>query len=122
MVSGIKKEVHGVADYIYVPLVLAAPKLLKFENEQPAAGICYAMASGALAYTLCTDAPWGVAKIIPYKTHAAIDLCSGIFALAAPFILPVRKRNARTTLLLIGVTGLLIGALSVIGASRPGAQ
>jgi hypothetical protein len=118
MMRGIRKEEHGIADYIYVPLVLAAPKLLRFTDDQPAAGLCYAMGAGALGYSLCTNAPWGVIKLIPYKTHVVIDLCAGVLALAAPMILPVKKQNARTALLLMGITGLVVGALSLVGAAR----
>src|SRR4051812_25762315 len=67
--KGIPKEIHGYADYMYVPFVLAAPKALNFENEKAVASICYAHSALVLGYTLLTDANWGIIKVIPYEVH-----------------------------------------------------
>ncbi len=54
MIIGIPKNKHGLADYIYVPLVLAAPTIAGFTKDQQATRICYAFSAAALAYTLFT--------------------------------------------------------------------
>ena len=118
-ITGIKKKHHVFADYSYVPLVLAAPAIAGFENNKSAALTCRAFAVTALGYSLCTKAKWGVFKIIPYNVHAVLDIASGALALAISAVPNVRKdTNARNTFLLMGITGLVVGTLSLIGAKK----
>lgn len=119
MMNGITKEDHAITDYAYVPLVLAAPTLAKFEDEKAAAVLVRTMAVTVLGYSMVTDMRGSAAKLIPYKTHAAIDFASGIVALAAPWLFKFSKnKRARNTLFAMGVTGLVVGTLSLIGASK----
>jgi hypothetical protein len=119
MTIGIKQNQHAVTDYAYVPLVLAAPRLANFEHEKRASYLVRTMALTVLAYSLATDMKASAVKVIPYKTHAALDLASGILSLAAPWVLGFSKNaRARNTLLAMGVTGLIVGSLSLLGASR----
>ena len=118
MIKGLSKNRHGIADYTYVPLVLAAPELLSFTEEKATANLCYSVAGLVLGYSLLTDAPWGAVKWISYKTHAALDLGVGLATLAAPLVVKPVTQKARNTLLLMGLTGLVVGTLSLIGAKR----
>lgn len=119
MITGIKKEQHVFADYSYVPLVFAAPKLVGFSNNNTAATVCRAMSLAALGYSLLTNAKWGAYKLIPYKTHAMLDFASGVASLAIPWVFKFSKnKKARNTLLLMGLTGLVVGTLSIIGAKK----
>lgn len=116
---GIRKKHHYLADYSYVPVVLAAPVLGCFEQNRLAANVCRTFAVAALAVSLCTKAKWGVWKIIPYKLHAGIDIASGVLALAACTIPAIRKdKAAKNTFILMGLTGLLVGGLSFLGAKK----
>ena len=118
-ITGIKRDDHGFADFSYVPLVFAAPKLAGFENNKEAALICRAFSVSALAYSLCTDAKWGAAKLIPYKIHAGLDLASGALALGAVMLPQIAKNKAaRNTFIAMGLTGLIVGTLSLIGAKQ----
>lgn len=119
MITGIKKNQHVITDYSYIPMVLAAPKLVGFAENKTAAQLCRAMSLTVLGYSLLTDAKWGVVKVIPYKTHAALDFASGVIALAAPWVLKFSSdKKARNTLIAMGITGLVVGTLSVIGARK----
>lgn len=119
MITGITKENHAFIDYSYVPLVLAAPTLAAFEEEKAAAVLVRTMAVAVLGYSMITDMKGSAAKWIPYKTHAALDVGSGVLALAAPWLLGFSKnKKARNTLLAMGMAGLAVGALSMIGASK----
>lgn len=109
---------HGFTDYTYIPLVLAAPKLVGFEEEKWASKVCYILSTTVLGYSVLTDAKWGVVKLIPYKTHAALDLSVGVIALASPMLLKTSNKRARNTLLLMGITGIVVGTLSLIGARK----
>ena len=123
MITGITRDKHVITDYTYVPLVFAAPTLAGFEEEKTAATICRVLSVTVLGYSLLTDAEWGVVKLIPYKTHAAIDFATGLLSFAAPCLLKktsgkaVRKR-ATYTLLFMGVVGVVVGTLSLIGARK----
>jgi hypothetical protein len=118
-ITGIKKKRHVYADYSYVPLVLAAPLLAGFSTNKPASAICRAFAVSALGYSLCTKAKWGVWKLIPYRVHAALDLASGVLALAVSQTPVVSKdKPARLTFLAMGLTGLIVGGLSLIAAKK----
>ncbi len=116
MIEGIKKEQHWITDYSYVPLVMAAPQLIGFEDEKKVANLCYALSSTVLAYSLLTDAKWGAVKLIPYKTHASFDLAVGVIALTAASTRKIRNKKARNTLIAMGLTGITVGVLSLIGA------
>jgi hypothetical protein len=117
MIKGITKKKHFYADYSYVPLVLAAPTIADFEDDKLAAGICRAFAVKALGVSLLTDAKWGCIKLIPYKVHAILDVASGVMALAAAATPAISKnKRARNTFILMGITGLVVGGLSIIGA------
>lgn len=119
MIKGITKNQHWITDYTYVPLVFVAPELVGFERDASAATLCRVMSATVLSYSLLTDAKWGVVKIIPYKVHAALDLSTGVIALASSVM---RKgysgKKARNTLLAMGITGLVVGTLSLIGAKK----
>jgi hypothetical protein len=119
MIKGITKKQHVYADYSYVPLVLAAPTIADFEDDKLAAGVCRAFAVKALAISLLTDAKWGCVRLIPYKTHAILDVASGVMALAAAATPAISKnKRARNTFILMGITGLVVGGLSIIGANH----
>jgi hypothetical protein len=121
-IAGINKKRHVYADYSYVPAVLAAPALAGFEENKPAALICRSFALTALACSLCTKAKWGVLKIIPYPLHAGLDLASGVLALGVSRIPSIQKdKPARSTFIAMGLTGLVVGTLSLIGASKKNA-
>ncbi len=119
MIKGITKKQHVCADYSYVPLVLLAPAIAKFEEDKVASRICRSFALSSLGVSLLTDAKWGLVKLIPYKTHAIIDVATGALALAAAVTPPIcEHKRARNTFLIMGITGLVVGALSVIGAKQ----
>lgn len=119
MSIGIKRSQHGIADYVYAPLVWMAPKIAGFYLLPQATLACRAASVGALTYSLLTNAEWGAAKLIPYKAHLAIDLAVGVASLAAPWMLGVQKNSrARNTLLLMGAVSLVVGVLSVLGTRR----
>ena len=118
-ITGIKRNEHGLADFSYVPLVFAAPNITGFENNKQATLLCRTFSVSALAYSLCTDAKWGAIKLIPYKVHAGLDVASGILAFGAAILPKINQdKAARNTFIVMGLTGLIVGTLSLIGAKR----
>lgn len=118
MITGIPKDYHIIADIGYIPTVWMAPTLFDFEEEKTVATICKLSSAADVAYSLLTDAPWGAVKLISYQTHSIIDVAQGAAALTAALALPIKNKRARNTLLVMGLTGLVVGALSWIGSKH----
>jgi hypothetical protein len=77
---------HGVTDYAVGTLLTTAfPRLAGVEGTPAARQIRIAGAAHA-AYSTLTDYPLGIAKLIPYKVHLALDLVGAIALAATPFV------------------------------------
>jgi hypothetical protein len=109
----ISRKQHGVADYTYVPTVMAAPNLARFARNTTPARLSRGFASASLVNTLFTRAEWGAVKVLPFKAHLAIDAATGVAAPAAPWLFGFSNdRRARNTFLAMGVTALVVTLLS----------
>ena len=102
---------HGlIADYPYVALVGTAPETVGFADEKAATRLCRVMSGGVLLSALLTRAEWGVVRVIPFKTHLALDLASGILAFGAPYLFGFSKnKRARNVFLAMGAAGVVAG-------------
>jgi hypothetical protein len=116
----IPRPLHGVADYLYVPAVAAAPALFRFAHDRTPARLARLISGGVLVSTLVTRAEWGVFKAMPYKTHLALDFSAGVGAMALPWLAGfARDRRARNTFLVIGAISVVASLLSgVFGGAR----
>ena len=91
----IDSTLHGVTDYtVGTTLMTVFPKLVGVEGTESAAQI---RASGAFhaAYSTITDYPLGVAKLLPYKAHLAIDALGALAIGATPFVTGQWKKGRR---------------------------
>ena len=86
---------HGATDYtVGAALLTVFPKLLGIEGTRSARQIRTAGAVHA-GYSTVTDYPLGIAKLLPYKAHLALDAV-GAFALAAtPFVTGQWKKGRK---------------------------
>lgn len=115
MTQPISRELHGlIADYPYIVAVATAPEAVGFADESPTATtLCRAMAGGVLATSLMTRAEWGLMRVIPFKTHVALDYGVSLFAMAAPWLFGFSKNEkARNTFVAAGAVGLLASAMT----------
>lgn len=113
MEKPISRRQHGFADYSYVPLTLALPKLAGFEQQKTAATLTKVIAGNVLLSTLFTRAEWGVFKKIPFKTHLTLDVAMGVLIAGAPWLFGFsRHKAARNAFLALGTTSLLAGTLT----------
>lgn len=113
MKKPISRQMHGVADYAYAPLMFAAPQIMGFEDEQKAQTVCRVVGVGVLGATMLTRAEWGVYKVLPFKAHLALDVAVSLFSLAAPWIFGfTNNTNARNTFIAMGAVGGVVTALS----------
>jgi hypothetical protein len=84
----IPTRIHGVLDYLTGLALIAIPLL--FNWPQPEALIFMVLGGGALVYSLLTRYELGVFKLLPMPVHLVLDLLSGLFLVAAPFLGLVR--------------------------------
>jgi hypothetical protein len=109
----ISRAQHGLADYMYIPLVAVAPDLMNFEEEKTATTLCQVLSGGVLLSSLMTRAEWGLAPVIPFKAHLGADLAVGAFTLSAPWLFSfAHNKRARNTFLAIGAFGLVASLLT----------
>jgi hypothetical protein len=116
----IPRPLHGVADYLYVPAVAAAPALFGFAHHQTPARLAQVISGGVLASTLLTRAEWGVWKLLPYKAHLTLDFGAGLGTMALPWLAGfARDRRARNTFLVFGAISVGASLLSgLFGQAR----
>jgi hypothetical protein len=82
----ISTKVHGVLDYLVGAILIAAPWLLNFNRGGAETWVPVILGAGAILYSLITNYELSVAKVISMKTHLALDVVSGIFLAASPWI------------------------------------
>ena len=82
----IDATLHGVVDYQAGALLTTVfPKLVGIEGTRAAGQIRMAGAIHA-GYSMLTDYPLGIIKVIPYQAHLAIDAIGAVALAATPFV------------------------------------
>ena len=104
----ISTKTHGILDYLMGVLLIASPWIFGFANGGAEQWIPIILGAGALLYSMMTDYELGVFKTLSMKTHLNIDLMSGIFLAASPWIFGFSDR--------VSTPHLILGLLE-IGAS-----
>ncbi len=77
-------KLHGSIDYLAVLILLLAPSVFRFGGV--AAGLSYALGVIHLGLTVLTNYPVGLAKIIPFPVHGAIEGVEAILLVLIPFL------------------------------------
>lgn len=89
----ITTQMHGVADYITSVALITAPMLINEKKTSPESIIPMALGAGTLVTSLMTDYELGVSKNIKMPVHLGIDIASGLFLAASPWIFGFSKRT-----------------------------
>lgn len=79
-------KTHGVLDYLVGLLLLIAPWMLGFAQGGAETWVPVVLGAGAIVYSLLTNYEWGAARIIPMRVHLILDIMSGIFLAASPWL------------------------------------
>jgi hypothetical protein len=103
-------RLHGWLDDLVAATYLLGILLLRLEGGARVAAI----AGAAVHFTLTrlTNYPQGTFKLIPFRTHAFIELGEGLGVLAAAALLAASPTSARLFLAFMGLTQLGAFALS----------
>ena len=91
----VDSTLHGMTDYSVGTFLLTAfPKLAGIEGTRSARQVRTAAAIHA-GYSLFTQYPLGVVKVLPYKAHLAIDALGAVALAATPFATGQWTKGAR---------------------------
>ncbi len=97
-------RLHGWLDDLVAATYLLGILLLRLEDGPRGAAIAGAVVHFTL--TRLTNYPQGTFKLIPFRTHAFIELGEGLGILAAAALLAAAPTGARLFLGLMGLTQL----------------
>jgi hypothetical protein len=99
---------HGVTEYAAGVLFIAAPFLFGFDSDA-ATALSIIVGVLVLAIAASTDAPTGLARVVPVEIHAVVDFGLAVFLIAAPFLFSFRDEGAPTAFFIVmGVVHLLL--------------
>ena len=86
-------KVHGLLDYTVGGFIAASPWILGFAHGGAETKIPEAAGKAAVVYSLFTDYEWGVKRVIPMRQHLMLDLASGVFLAASPWLFGFAKKT-----------------------------
>jgi hypothetical protein len=113
----IPARLHGWLDDLVVLVYVAGALLLGLGGL--AAGVAFAGAAVHFTLTRLTDYPQGTIKLIPFRTHAFVELGEGLLVLAATLLLLGELAwPGKVFLVLMGGSQLVAFAFSDYGPVR----
>jgi hypothetical protein len=82
----ISTKVHGVLDYLMGLFLIASPWIFDFARGGAETWVPVVLGAGAIVYSLFTDYEYSMSRKLSMSTHLALDLWSGVFLAASPWI------------------------------------
>ncbi|TLV03969.1 SPW repeat domain-containing protein [Dyadobacter luticola] len=83
----ISTRVHARIDYIAGIIFMASPWIFNFNESVPATWTPITIGFMALMMSLFTNYEGGMVRSIPMKAHLTVDIISGAFLAASPWLL-----------------------------------
>ena len=98
---------HGTIDYLTALLLLVSPWAFTYApDDHRSMWIPFALGNFIFLYSLITDYERSIGKVIPLSVHLVLDVLSGIFLAASPWIFDFSGE--------IYLPHVILGALSVV--------
>jgi hypothetical protein len=88
-------KTHAAVDMATGPALIAAPTLLRMNGNTGATIPPRVVGSLATAYSLLTDYELGLKRVLPMRTHLALDALGGVALAATPFVTGASKKGYR---------------------------
>ena len=82
----IETKTHGYMDYLMGVVLIAAPWLFDFADNGAETWVPVILGASAIVYSLLTDYEMGLSRMISMRAHLWLDVASGIFLAASPWI------------------------------------
>ena len=79
-------KIHGIIDYVFGLLLIAAPQIFHFDGKDKAASISLATGVVVIGYGLFTNYELSIFKGIPMAGHLLLDLLVGVFLITSPWL------------------------------------
>jgi hypothetical protein len=111
----IDTKTHGYMDYIMGIFLIASPSLFSLNLNAMESTIFYVVGATALLYSLATNYELGLIKIIPMKGHLMLDIFSGVFLAASPWLFGFADLVYRPHLVL----GMIEIGTALLTSSKP---
>lgn len=102
----ISTQVHATLDYIVGILLIAAPWIFNFATGGPAQSIPVILGLATIVMSFFTNYEGGLVKVIPMPVHLTIDLLSGIFLAASPWLFGFAE--------IVMLPHLIVGILEIV--------
>jgi hypothetical protein len=100
----LSRRAHGALDYIVGGLLILAPKIFGFEGGIESQ-IPVILGISTIVYSLLTNYEMGLIKVLPFRAHLTLDVLSGIFLAASPWLFQFADR--------VWVPHLIVGLLEL---------
>jgi len=102
----ISPRTHGYVDYVSALLFFIAPSIWSMGTI--ATDVAYAMGTLVLFMALLTAYPLGIAKLVPFQFHWAVDLALGVLLIAMPWLVRFQDDGAaKSFFIAIGVVSIV---------------
>jgi hypothetical protein len=107
----ISTKMHGILDYTSAAALVAIPRI--FGWNKTATRLLTGAALAHTGYSLLTNYELGVKKVIPMKTHLALDAGASMLLGTVPFLTQKVDRNTA-----LGILGLSLYEAAVVVNSQ----
>jgi len=82
----LSSRAHGVLDYLVGIFVMMSPWFLHFAQHGAETWVPVTLGALAIVYSLFTRYELSMVKLIPFRTHLAIDVVSGLLLAVSPWV------------------------------------
>ena len=109
----ISSRTHTYIGWIVGIALVAAPWIFQFDEVEPAKWSAIGVGLFILVNEALTTSPASLLKIVPMRLHIMLDVVTGIFLLATPFIFGFVDEDANAWVPHI-VVGLLVAGYALV--------
>jgi hypothetical protein len=110
-------RLHGYVDYALATLLLFIPAIFRLEANTTQSIIFYIFSIFTFFLSLQTDYEHGLYKLLPMQAHLLIEIVSGLFLAASPWIFGFAS-VVFVPHLLFGAFVIMIGLMTAPESSR----
>lgn len=102
------RTVHGLLEYVFAGLLIAAPFLFAFDSGA-ATAVSIVLGVVLLVIAATADTPTGLARSVGASWHALLDVAVAVLLIAAPFLFAFSDDGTATAVFIVaGALWLLV--------------
>lgn len=107
----ISPRIHALLDYLSVLVFALAPMM--FNLTDIPSKLAYGLAIGYFLFTLLTEHPGGLLRIVPFPVHVMMEYPTALFLIASPWLFGFSDQSTATTFFIAaGVVTLVVASLT----------